>query len=154
MQVLLVEDDVGLSEAVVSGLGSHGISVTHADGLMSGRRAWALGSFDVVILDVMLPDGNGFDLCRRRRREGDETPVLMLTARDTVEDRVRGLDDGADDYLVKPFAFDELVARIRALAREQLLLALLVFPTLLCVFGTVPRSDPAARARAREWRPR
>ncbi len=76
-------------------------------------------AFDVIVLDVMLPGGNGFDLCRELRERGVGTPVLMLTARDTVDDRVRGLDSGADDYLTKPFAFRELVARVRALARRR-----------------------------------
>ena len=78
-----------------------------------------LGTFDVIILDVMLPGGDGFTLCETLRKRGIGTPVLMLTARDTVDDRVSGLDAGADDYLTKPFAFRELVARIHALARRR-----------------------------------
>src|SRR5262249_29578601 len=75
--------------------------------------------YTVIIIDIMIPGGSGFDLCRKLRARGDTTPVLMLTARATVEDRVTGLDSGADDYLTKPFAFQELVARVRALARRQ-----------------------------------
>jgi two-component system copper resistance phosphate regulon response regulator CusR len=83
-----------------------------------GKSRAILGAFDVIVLDVMLPGGDGFELCRTLRERGVATPVLMLTARDAVEDRVRGLDSGADDYLPKPFAFRELVARLRALARR------------------------------------
>src|SRR5581483_3585753 len=82
------------------------------------RSRTLLGTFDVIILDILLPGGNGFELCRMIRRRGIGTPVLMLTARDTVDDRVRGLDAGADDYLTKPFAFRELVARLHALSRR------------------------------------
>src|SRR5438445_12230097 len=78
-----------------------------------------LGTFDVVVLDVMLPGGSGFDLCRELRAREVATPILMLTARDTVDDRVAGLEVGADDYLTKPFAFRELLARVRALARRR-----------------------------------
>src|SRR5262249_42633331 len=84
----------------------------------SGASRTTFGSFDVVILDLMLPGGSGFDLCRGMRARNNATPVLMLTARDTVDDRVEGLDSGADDYLTKPFAFRELVARGRARARR------------------------------------
>ena len=87
--------------------------------LPGGRSRAVLGTFDVIILDVMLPGGSGFDLCRSLRERGVGAPVLMLTARDTVDDRVHGLDAGADDYLTKPFAFRELVARLRALARRR-----------------------------------
>lgn len=119
MKVLLVEDDVRLATTVADGLGAHGIDVTGASGLLEGRRLAALNAYDVIVLDVVLPDGSGFDLCARlRESEGDDTPILMLTARDSVDDRVRGLEAGADDYLTKPFAFRELVARIKALARR------------------------------------
>src|SRR5947199_708636 len=85
----------------------------------AGQLRATLGAFDIIILDVMLPGGSGFELCRILRKRGVGTPVLMLTARDTVDDRVQGLDAGADDYLTKPFAFRELVARLRALARRR-----------------------------------
>src|SRR5678816_4690066 len=117
MRVLLVEDDPGLSAIIRTGFAEQGIQVvavsTYADGLMKA----VLGSLDVIILDVMLPGGNGFDLCRELRAREVATPILMLTARDTVDDRVAGLEVGADDYLTKPFAFRELLARIRALGR-------------------------------------
>jgi DNA-binding response OmpR family regulator len=119
MRVLLVEDDPGLSAIIKTGFAEHGIQVvavsTYADGLMKAM----LGSLDVIVLDVMLPGGNGFDLCRELRAREVGTPILMLTARDTIDDRVAGLEVGADDYLTKPFAFRELLARIRALGRRR-----------------------------------
>ena len=119
MRVLLVEDDPGLSAIIKTGFAEQGIQVvavsTYADGLMKA----VLGSLDVIILDVMLPGGNGFDLCREVRAREVATPILMLTARDTVDDRVAGLEVGADDYLTKPFAFRELLARVRALGRRR-----------------------------------
>jgi two-component system, OmpR family, copper resistance phosphate regulon response regulator CusR len=119
MKVLFVEDDPELASIVGSGLREHGIEVVH-EATADGGRARALhGTFDVILLDVMLPGGNGFDLCRALRAHGVGTPVLMLTAKDTVDDRVHGLDAGADDYLTKPFAFRELVARVHALARRH-----------------------------------
>jgi two-component system copper resistance phosphate regulon response regulator CusR len=119
MRVLLVEDDPELAAVLETGLAEHGFQVARADTFGGGRSRAVLGAFDVIILDVMLPGGSGFDLCRALRERGVGTPVLMLTARDTVDDRVRGLDSGADDYLMKPFAFRELVARLRALARRR-----------------------------------
>jgi two-component system copper resistance phosphate regulon response regulator CusR len=118
MRVLLVEDDPELAEIIDSGLSEQGFTVVREATFDGGRSRAALGAFDVIILDVLLPGGNGFDLCRTLRVRGVGTPVLMLTARDAVEDRVAGLDAGADDYLTKPFAFRELVARLRALARR------------------------------------
>jgi two-component system, OmpR family, copper resistance phosphate regulon response regulator CusR len=119
MRVLLVEDDRSLAEIVVSGLHEQHLTVIVASSAREGRERVELGEFDVIVLDVMLPDGSGFDLCAWIRGRGITTPILMLTARDAVDDRVSGLDAGADDYLTKPFAFRELVARIRALARRQ-----------------------------------
>ena len=118
MRVLLVEDDPELAEIIENGLNEQGFTVVREAGFDAGRSRAMLGAFDVVILDVLLPGGSGFDLCRAMRARGVGTPVLMLTARDAVEDRVEGLDAGADDYLTKPFAFRELVARLRALARR------------------------------------
>lgn len=119
MRVLLVEDDPELSAVIESGLGEHGFQVVRESTLEGGRMRAVLSPYDVIILDVMLPGGSGFDLCRSLRERGVGSPVLMLTARDAVDDRVRGLDAGADDYLTKPFAFRELVARLRALARRR-----------------------------------
>jgi DNA-binding response OmpR family regulator len=118
MRVLVVEDDPELSAVLESGLSEHGFQIAREATYAAGRSRATLGTFDVIVLDVMLPGGNGFDLCRALRGRNIGTPVLMLTARDTVDDRVRGLDSGADDYLTKPFAFRELVARLHALARR------------------------------------
>ena len=118
MRVLLVEDDSELSTVLETGLAEEGFQVVREAAFEPARSRATLGAFDVIILDVMLPGGDGFTLCRTIRERGIGTPVLMLTARDTVDDRVQGLDSGADDYLVKPFAFRELVARLRALTRR------------------------------------
>jgi two-component system copper resistance phosphate regulon response regulator CusR len=119
MRVLLVEDDGELAREVAAGLRGAGAQVVLAGTAAEGAAAATREEPDVVILDVMLPGGSGFELCRTLREGGTDTPILMLTARDTVEDRVTGLDAGADDYLTKPFAFQELVARVRALARRR-----------------------------------
>ena len=118
MRILVVEDEPKMARLVKRGLEEEGIAVD-----VAGRgedAVWMAGSteYDAVVLDVMLPGLDGFEVCRRLRADDVWTPVLMLTARDAVEDRVAGLDGGADDYLVKPFSFDELLARIRALARR------------------------------------
>ena len=119
MRVLLVEDDRSLADIIVSGMREQHLTVLVAATVREGRQRAELGQFDVIVLDVMLPDGSGFDLCAWIRARGITTPILMLTARDAVDDRVSGLESGADDYLIKPFAFRELVARIRALARRR-----------------------------------
>ena len=121
MRVLVVEDDQRLAAALVRGLSEAGFVVVHAsDGPEAVATAWS-GSFDVIVLDVMLPGTmNGFDVAAQLRSKPLATPMLMLTGRDAMEDRIRGLEAGADDYLLKPFAFEELVARLRALARRHL----------------------------------
>jgi two-component system copper resistance phosphate regulon response regulator CusR len=119
MRVLLVEDDPGLAAIIKTGFGEQGVQVVTVSSYAEGKMKATLGSFDVLILDVMLPGGNGFDLCRELRAREIGTPILMLTARDTVDDRVAGLEVGADDYLTKPFAFRELLARVRALGRRR-----------------------------------
>jgi len=119
MRVLLVEDDPGLGAIIKTGFAEQGMQVVAVTSYPDGEMKGVLGTFDVIILDVMLPGGSGFDLCRELRKRDVATPILMLTARDTVDDRVTGLDVGADDYLTKPFAFRELLARIRALARRR-----------------------------------
>jgi DNA-binding response OmpR family regulator len=119
MRILLVEDEVQIADFIARGLGEHGYGV---DVARDGDEAidWpAVADFDVIILDVMLPGRDGIEVCRVLRRRGVRAPVLMLTARDAIEDRVAGLDSGADDYLVKPFAFAELLARLRALGRRE-----------------------------------
>ena len=118
MRVLVAEDDRGVQRFVVKGLQEHAYAV---DAVSTGTEALEqaeINSYDLVILDVMLPGLNGFEVCRRLREGGQKIPVLMLTARDAVEDRVAGLDHGADDYLTKPFEFRELLARMRALLRR------------------------------------
>jgi two-component system OmpR family response regulator len=118
MRVLLVEDDVKMASLIRRGMREDGLA---ADVAINGEDAlWMAqaNEYDVLVLDVMLPGIDGFETCRRLRDEGVWTPVLMLTARDAVEDRVAGLDGGADDYLTKPFSFAELLARLRALVRR------------------------------------
>jgi two-component system OmpR family response regulator len=143
MRILIVEDEPKLARLLARGFGEEGHA---ADVAATGEEAlWMADSaaYDVIVLDVMLPGVDGFDVCRTLRDRKVWTPVLMLTARDAVEDRIEGLDTGADDYLLKPFAFSELLARLRALARrgqgER--------PTEL-VAGDL-RLDPASR---RVWR--
>ena len=118
MRVLVVEDDVKMASLIRRGLREEGLN---ADVAIKGEDAlWMAGAteYDAIVMDVMLPGIYGFATCRRLRDEGVWAPVLMLTARDGVEDRIAGLDGGADDYLTKPFSFGELLARLRALARR------------------------------------
>jgi len=118
VKILMLEDDERLRSVVVRGLRRSGHTVNVTGTVEEARYLLSETGHDVLVLDVMLPDGDGFTLCRELRASGDRSPVLMLTARDAVTDRVRGLDVGADDYLVKPFAFAELEARLRALDRR------------------------------------
>ena len=118
MRLLLVEDDPELAAILESGFREQGMNIARAGSLPEARQAASLHPFDVIILDVMLPGGSGLDLCHELRQRDVTTPILMLTARDAVDDRVTGLEVGADDYVTKPFAFRELVARVRALARR------------------------------------
>jgi two-component system OmpR family response regulator len=118
VRVLVVEDEPKLASLLRQGLRRHGMAVDLA---ATGPDALALATgtaYDVILLDVMLPGFDGYEVCRRLRAQEVWSPTLMLTARDEIEDRVRGLDSGADDYLVKPFSSDELLARIRALVRR------------------------------------
>ena len=143
MRVLIVEDELRMAGLIRRGLASEGLA---ADVAGSGEDAlWMAQAhdYDAIVLDVMLPGLSGFETCRRLRSDGVWAPVLMLTARDSVQDRVEGLDTGADDYLVKPFAFAELLARLRALVRR----GELERPSVLEV-GDL-RLDPASR---RVWR--
>jgi two-component system OmpR family response regulator len=136
---LVVEDDVKMAGLIRRGLVEEGLA---ADVARTGHDAlWmaAATDYDAIVLDVMLPGTDGFAVCRRLREDGRWSPVLMLTARDAVEDRVAGLDAGADDYLTKPFSFAELLARLRALARRPPLER----PAILAV-GDL-RLDPATR---------
>jgi two-component system, OmpR family, response regulator len=139
MRVLVVEDENKMAALIRRGLREEGLV---ADVARTGEDAlWMAGStqFDAIVLDVMLPGLDGFETCRRLRADGVWAPVLMLTARDAVEDRVAGLDSGADDYLVKPFSFAELLARLRALARRDPVER----PAVLEAAGL--RLDPATR---------
>lgn len=143
MRLLLVEDEARLADSIARGLRQAAHAVDQADRLSVAREKLALEDYDAVILDLNLPDGSGFSLADELRRRQVPTPILMLTARDSVEDRVRGLDSGADDYLVKPFAFDELLARLRALQRRQ--------PEAQPVVLTIEdlEVDPASRSATR-----
>jgi DNA-binding response OmpR family regulator len=118
MRILVIEDEPKLGEALREGLQAEQYAVSLAHTGEEGFYLAQAENFDVLILDVMLPGRSGLEILATMRGRGFKTPVLMLTARDAVEDRVRGLDAGADDYLVKPFAFPELLARIRALGRR------------------------------------
>jgi len=119
MHLLLVEDEPKIAAFIQKGLNEIGNEVTVAYDGKTGLDMALQGSYDVIILDIMLPVRNGLDICRHIRSEGINTPVLMLTALGTIDDKVEGLQQGADDYLVKPFHFRELIARVQALARRQ-----------------------------------
>ena len=119
IRVLLVEDDAEIADFIVRGLREEGFTVELATNGDDAGHALAQGSWDVVLLDWTLPGTDGLTLLRRFRQAGHAAPVLFLTARDALSDRVRGLDGGADDYLCKPFDYEELLARIRALTRRQ-----------------------------------
>lgn len=119
IRILVVEDDEEVADFVVRGLREEGFVVERAADGESGWHALRHGPWDVVILDWWLPGPDGLTLLRRLRQSGDASPVLLLTARDAVSDKVRGLDHGADDYLCKPFDYEEFLARVRALSRRQ-----------------------------------
>jgi two-component system, OmpR family, response regulator len=147
MRVLVAEDDVKLARALDRGLrrAGYGVDVAHdGDAALLNARVY---DYDVAVLDVMMPGLDGLDVCRTLRDDGRWLPVLLLTARDQVPDRIRGLDAGADDYLVKPFDFDELLARLRALVRR----GPTPRPTALVV-GSL-RVDPAAHTVTLDERP-
>jgi two-component system response regulator QseB len=118
MRILLVEDDSVLLDGLRVGLGLHGFTVDGVASCEDARAALHASSFDAIILDLMLPDGSGLDILRELRNRQDPTPILLLTAKDTVADRIGGLDSGADDYLGKPFDLDEVAARLRAISRR------------------------------------
>jgi two-component system OmpR family response regulator len=139
MRLLVVEDETRLATLLHKGLTEEGHAVDLAGSGEDGLDWVTVGEYDAIVLDVMLPGIDGLEVCRRLRREAVHTPVLLLTARDAIADRVHGLDAGADDYLVKPFAFIELAARLRALYRRPAD----TVPTILGV-GKVTL-DPATR---------
>ena len=140
VRVLVVEDDVRMAEAIVRALRAAKVVADVASG-GANDALWMVhaATYDVIVLDVMLPDMDGFEACRRLRADSVSTPIIMVTARDSVEDRVRGLDAGADDYLTKPFSLSELLARLRALSRREAVQR----PSVMEV-GTL-RLDPASR---------
>ena len=119
MRLLLVEDERRLADRLARGLREEGFAVDAVSSCAAAREHTAGASYDLVLLDLGLPDGSGIDLLRAWRREGSDAPVLVLTARDLVEEKVEGLNAGADDYLTKPFAFEEVLARVRALLRRR-----------------------------------
>ncbi len=119
MTLLIIEDDMRILEFVKRGLEAEGYLIEYANNGAQGLQKLQDGAYDLLLLDLMLPDMSGHDVCRQLRQQGMTLPVLMLTAMDSLEDKVEGLNLGADDYLTKPFAFDELVARIKALLRRN-----------------------------------
>jgi len=119
MRILLVEDESRVAGFIAKGLREHSYAVDLAVNGGEALHAAQATQYDLIILDVMLPVRDGYEVCRDLRRAGSRTPILMLTARDSVTDRITGLDSGADDYLTKPFDFEELLARLRALSRRQ-----------------------------------
>ncbi|MCG2578135.1 response regulator [Dechloromonas sp. XY25] len=119
MRVLLIEDDTMLAESICEGLEQGGFSVDHVGAAEPAESALALTHYDLAIIDIGLPRMNGLELIRRLRQRGIQVPALILTARDGLDDRIRGLDLGADDYMVKPFQLPELLARMRALIRRS-----------------------------------
>jgi DNA-binding response OmpR family regulator len=119
VRILLVEDNHRLSNSLLQSLVEDGYAVDSAYDGLEGEEMAQVYPYDAIILDIMLPKKNGLEVCRELRNQRVNVPILMLTARDTVEDRVSGLDSGADDYLVKPFAMEELRARLRALLRRK-----------------------------------
>lgn len=119
MRILVVEDDIKISDAIKRGLSQQHYSVDIAGDGEEGECLAEINDYDVIILDIMLPKKSGWDVCKSLRKNKIRTPILMLTALDSVEDKIRGLDEGADDYLTKPFNLGELFARVRSLCRRQ-----------------------------------
>ena len=155
MHILVIEDEPKVVQAILQGLESENYRVTAA---VTGEEGYFLATtqaFDLILLDLMLPGRDGLDILAALRRQGCQTPVLILTARDAIEDRVVGLDAGADDYLVKPFAFPELSARIRALTRrgrpEQALRFKVADLELDCVTRKVLRRGQDIELTAKEF---
>src|SRR4030095_6706193 len=119
MRILLVEDEPRMANVIAKGLREQSYAVDVAQDGVSGLYQTSINDYDVIVLDVLLPQRDGYEVCRELRARGDTTPVLMLTARATVDDRITGFEAGADDYLTNPFSFRELLARIRALLRRD-----------------------------------
>lgn len=155
MKVLIIEDDLDISSGLSTALKREGYYPEVAHNGLEGEELALMNSYGIILLDLMLPGKSGVEICKSIRQAGIKTPVLMLTARDQVEDRVSGLDTGADDYLVKPFALPELLARMRALGRREAAqkkqvhqVADLVVDTLA---GTVRRGERSIHLTAREY---
>ncbi len=119
MRILVIEDEVKIAQFIKRGLKEEGYAVDVSGDGEEGHFLLSSNEYDAIILDLMLPKIDGLTLCRTLRKEGNQTPIIMLTAKDTVKDKVKGLDSGADDYLPKPFAFEELLARVRVLLRKK-----------------------------------
>ena len=119
MRILLVEDEPRMANVIAKGLREHSYAVDVAADGDAGLYQTSINDYDLIVLDVLLPNRDGFEVCRELRSRGTTTPILMLTARATIDDRITGFDAGADDYLTKPFSFRELLARIRALLRRD-----------------------------------
>jgi len=119
MRILVIEDEVKIAQFIKRGLKEEGYAVDVAGDGEEGHFMLSSNEYDAIILDLMLPKIDGLTLCATLRKEGNQTPIIMLTAKDTVKDKVKGLDSGADDYLPKPFAFEELLARVRVLLRKK-----------------------------------
>jgi heavy metal response regulator len=119
MRILVIEDEVKIAQFIKRGLKEEGYAVDVCSDGEEGHFLLSSNEYDAIILDLMLPKIDGLTLCRTLRKEGNHTPIIMLTAKDTVKDKVKGLDSGADDYLHKPFAFEELLARVRVLLRKK-----------------------------------
>lgn len=155
MRLLLVEDDAKIARFVARGLREQAYAVDVASSGEEALYQAAINTYDLIVLDVMIPAPDGFAVCRELRSAGQRTPILMLTARDAVEDRIQGLDYGADDYLTKPFEFRELLARLRALLRRptglqsaRLMVADLIVDTTA---QTVSRGGKAISVTAKEY---
>jgi len=155
MHILVIEDEPKVAKAINNGLVSEGYQVTVVHNGEEGFFQAASQSYDLILLDIMLPGSDGLQVLKALRDLGKDIPVLILTAKDTVEDRVSGLDSGADDYLVKPFAFPELLARIRALTRrgrtDQALKLRLSDLELDCVTRKVKRNGYDILLTAKEY---
>lgn len=155
MRILVIEDTPDLADALLRHLRGQGHATDHAASRDEAAAAWHVATYDVVLLDLGLPDGSGLDLLRARRAGGDRTPVIVVTARDQISDRIRGLDAGADDYLVKPFDLGELSARLRAHARRAAgdpSSELFVGPYRIDRIGArVFRDGDEVRLTSREW---
>jgi len=152
-QILLVEDEAKVAKFIKDGLTLEGYRVESVSSGESGLRRLSQKQYDLLILDIRLPGIDGFEVCRRLRKKGEQVPILMLTVRDDVADKVRGLGLGADDYLTKPFEFSELVARVKSLLRRKMPLKKLTAGnlTLNLESGKVARGQHAAKLTPKEF---